>query len=211
MDEFLSLGKMISQRVMLVNRMPLGIRDHLTRRKNPVSAFLRISQHFCAILIRRNNIKKIFMNENSFVAVGRIERVVSAARGLTLLIGGAGPVKALVAVQLRDPALVKLVTTPGTGFAAGDVVSIGGHLEYDAETQQNVAIAAPNRVSRIARGGAVPAAARAAPALVSAGLFGHTGQAQKRTHEPGAAFAALPLGFPMHGEGTLVDLGDVHL
>lgn len=149
------------------------------------------------------------MNENTFVAVGRIERMVSAARGLTLIIGGAGPVKALVAVQLRDAALVKLVTTPGTGFAAGDVVSVGGHLEYDTETQQNVAIAAPGRVSRIARGAIAPAAARAAPALAGAGFFGHSGPIQKQTPGLGATTPPLPQGFPMHVEGTLVDLGDV--
>jgi hypothetical protein len=149
------------------------------------------------------------MNENSFVAVGRIERILGGDRGLTLIIGGAGPVKALVAVQLRDAALIKLVSTPGTGFAAGDVVSVGGQLEYDAETHQNIAIGAPERVSRISRGAAAPGSTRAAAAPAGAGFFGHSRPVPKTGPEPGSATPPLPQGFAMHIEGNLVDLGDV--
>jgi hypothetical protein len=114
------------------------------------------------------------MNENRFVAVGRIERLIPTARGLKLVIGGPGPVRGLVAVELRDAALVALVSTPKTGFAAGDIVSVSGQLEFDVDTLQNVAIAAPDSISRIARGGPrhmeVP---RPQPApAASPGLFG---------------------------------------
>lgn len=147
------------------------------------------------------------MNENTFIAVGRIERIMSNTRGLTLVIGGTGPVKSLVSVQLRDPALIKVVTHQGSGFAAGDVVSISGKLEYDCETHQNVAIAAPDRVSRIARGVNLPSPA--APA--SRNLFGHC-------TTPGARAGANPVGsappyleFPEPIEGELVGLCDVPL
>jgi len=148
------------------------------------------------------------MNENTFVAVGRIERIMTSTRGLNLVIGGTGPVKGLVSVQLRDPALIKLVTTEGAGFAEGDVVSVGGKLEYDPETHQNVAIAAPERVSRIARG----ASANVAPAAAGAGLFGRCDRAGPRA---GAALempAPPPdLSFSIHVAGELVGLDDVRL
>jgi hypothetical protein len=150
------------------------------------------------------------MNENTFVAVGRIERIMTSARGLNLVIGGTGPVKGLVSVQLRDPALIKLVTTEGAGFAAGDVVSVGGKLEYDPETHQNVAIAAPERVSRIARGASANVAP--APAAAGAGLFGRCDRAGPRA---GAALeipAPPPdLSFSTHVAGELVGLDDVRL
>lgn len=150
------------------------------------------------------------MNENSFVAVGRIERMMSNPRGLTLVIGGTGPVKALVAVQLRDPALIKLVTNQASGFTAGDIVSVGGRLEYDSETQQNMAIASTDRVSRIAR--ASSAAAAPAPAVVpaGAGLFGSCGRpSPKSTTDSADAIPPLPQDFPGHVDGELVGLSDV--
>lgn len=150
------------------------------------------------------------MNENTFVAVGRIERIVTSVRGLTLVIGGTGPVKGLVSVQLRDPTLIKLVTNPGSGFAPGDVVSASGKLEYDCETHQNVAIAAPDRVSRIARGAGANVAV--APAAAGANLFGHCGRGGARA-VPAAAIPASPpdLSFPTHLAGELVRLDDVPL
>ena len=148
------------------------------------------------------------MNENTFVAVGRIERIMTCGRGLNLVIGGTGPMKGLVSVQLRDPALIKLVTTQGSGFAAGDVVSVGGKLECDPETHQNVAIAATDRVSRIARG----ANASVAPAAARASFFGHCERAGLRA---GAALdipaPSSVLSFSTHMAGDLVGLGDVLL
>lgn len=150
------------------------------------------------------------MNENTFVAVGRIERIMTSARGLTLVIGGTGPVKGLVSVQLRDPALIKLVTNPGSGFAAGDVVSASGKLEYDCETHQNVAIAAPDRVSRIARG--LGTGVSLAPAAAGANLFGHSDNGDPRAGSAAAIPAPPPdLSFAPHLAGELVGLGDVHL
>jgi hypothetical protein len=148
------------------------------------------------------------MNENSFVAVGRIERMMTGARGLTLVIGGPGPIKGLVAVQLRDAALIKVVTNQASGFATGDVVSVGGRLEYDCETHQNVAIAAPDRVSRIARG--TGAAVVATPSAAGARLFGHS----NRPVPSAATEAETPvppthLDFPNHLDCELVGLGDV--
>lgn len=118
--------------------------------------------------------------------------------------------KALVAVQLRDPALIKVVTNQAAGFAPGDIVSVGGRLEYDSETMQNVAIASADRVSRIARGASVAAAPAPAVASSGAGLFGSRAR-------PGAApmidsagaVPALPQDFPGHVDGELVGLSDV--
>lgn len=151
------------------------------------------------------------MNENSFVAVGRIERIMSGPRGLTLVIGGTGPVKALVAVELRDAALIKVVTTQVSGFAAGDVVSIGGRLEYDGETHQNVAIASPDRVSRIARAAGATAPAPAG-APISAGLFGSCSRSIPRAaYEAETPIALLPLEYPLFLGSDLVCLKDVPL
>jgi hypothetical protein len=150
------------------------------------------------------------MNENTFVAVGRIERIMTGVRGLTLVIGGTGPVKALVAVQLRDPALIKVVTHPASGFAAGDIVSVAGGLEYDPETHQNMAVAAPGRVSRIARGSSASLAA--APAGAGGNLFGHCGRLGHRADPDATARVPPPdLGFPTGLSGELVGLGDVPL
>lgn len=148
------------------------------------------------------------MYENRFVAVGRIERLIPAPHGLTLVIGGAGPVKALVAVELRDAALLKLVTNGPAGFAAGDVVSVSGRLEFDVDTLRNVAVASPDGVSRIARGapGSVdqakrspaPATAQPQPApATGAGLFGFSND-QLSKHPSGAAahVPPMPQGFP---------------
>lgn len=146
------------------------------------------------------------MNENSFVAVGRIERMMSNPRGLTLVIGGPGPVKALVAVQIRDPALIKVVANQTSGFTVGDVVSVGGRLEYDSETQQNVAIASNDRVSRVAK------AASVAAAPASAGLFGSVGRPSPKSMTDGAGAIPLPpQDFPGHVDGELVGLNDVRL
>lgn len=150
------------------------------------------------------------MNENTFVAVGRIERIMTSARGLTLVIGGTGPVRGLVSVQLRDPALIKLVTNPGSGFTAGDVVSASGKLEYDSETHQNVAIAASDRVSRIARGAGASVAL--AQAGAGANLFGHCDKGGARAGSAAAIPAPPPeMSFPTHLTGELVGLGDVPL
>lgn len=151
------------------------------------------------------------MNQNSFVAVGRIERIVAGARGLTLVIGGTGPVKALVAVQLRDAALIKVVTNQAAGFVAGDVVSISGRLEYDSETQQNVAIASPERVSRIVR-----AARAAAPSPVAgpagAGLFDNCNRPVARSaYQAEPSIPPLPLGFPAFLDANPIGLQDVPL
>jgi len=155
------------------------------------------------------------MNENTFVAVGRIERIVTGERALTLVIGGTGPIKALVAVQLRDLALIKLVTNQVSGFAPGDVVSAAGRLEYDCETHQNVAIASPDRVSRIARGsGSVPAtvAAGAPPTGAGAALFGRRERpAARAATEADAPAPPSNMSFPTHLDGELVGLGDVQL
>jgi hypothetical protein len=151
------------------------------------------------------------MNENTFVAVGRIERIMTNTRGLTLVIGGTGPVKSLVSVQLRDPALIKVVTHQGSGFAAGDIVSVSGKLEYDCETHQNVAIAAPDRVSRIARG-ANPALIPPPAAPAGHDLFGHCATPGARAGSNPVGSAPLPdLGFPVPLDGELVGLGDVQL
>lgn len=138
---------------------------------------------------------------------------MTSARGLNLVIGGTGPVKGLVSVQLRDPALIKLVTTEGSGFAAGDVVSVGGKLEYDPETHQNVAVAAPERVSRIARGaGGAGANVAPTPAAAGAGLFGHCERAAPRAGTALEISAPPPdLSFSTHMAGELVGLGDVRL
>ncbi|WP_027866336.1 hypothetical protein [Massilia alkalitolerans] len=150
------------------------------------------------------------MNENSFVAVGRIERITSTPRSLTLLIGGAGPVKSLVSVQLRDAGLIKLVSTPGTGFATGDIVSVGGRLEYDCETGQNVAVAAPDRVSRIVRAGAGAGLASAAPASSGASFFGHrTRQAPSGHPVDPASIPPMPDNFPEYLTGSPLQLEDV--
>jgi len=165
------------------------------------------------------------MYENRFVAVGRIERLISGSHGLTLVIGGAGPVKALVAVELRDGALIKLVTSGPTGFAAGDVVSISGRLEFDVDTLRNVAVASPDGVSRISRGapGSTDQARRGpmlamaqpepAPATV-AGLFGVSNDhPSKRPAGAGAHIPAIPNGFlattPLDAEP--VGLNDIPL
>lgn len=148
------------------------------------------------------------MNENSFVAVGRIERMMRNPRGLTLIIGGSGPVKALVAVELRDLALIEVVTNQASGFTAGDVVSVGGRLEYDTETQQNVAIAATGRVSRIARAPGATAAPAVAPA--GAGLFGSCSRPNSTsTIDSADTIPPLPQDFPGHVDGELVGLSDV--
>lgn len=109
------------------------------------------------------------MNENRFVAVGRIERLIPSIRGLTLVIGGAGPVKGLVVIELRDSALVALVSNPATGFAVGDIVSASGRLELDVETLQNIAVAAPDGVSRICRTQS-PRSATQNPSIIGAAL-----------------------------------------
>lgn len=150
------------------------------------------------------------MNENIFVAVGRIERIMTGARGLTLVIGGTGPVKGLVAVQLRDAGLIKVVTNQGSGFTPGDVISVGGQLEYDSETHQNVAIAAPDRVSRVAR--AASAAIAQLPSPAGAKLFGRcdrTGSPAGSGHAPSAP--PPDLGSPHHYHGELVGLRDIAL
>lgn len=147
------------------------------------------------------------MNENTFVAVGRIERIMTSSRGLTLVIGGRGPVKSLVSVHLYDQTLVTLVTTPGSGFAPGDIVSASGKLEYCAETHQNLAIAAPDRVSRIARG-----VGHASPAAEGANLFGYCERPGARSASSPADPVPLPhLDFSTHLAGELVGLNDVHL
>lgn len=138
------------------------------------------------------------MNENRFVAVGRIERLIPVPRGLKLIIGGPGPVKGLIAVELQDPELLKLVSNPNTGFAAGDIVSVSGRLEFDVDTLQNVAVAAPDSVSRIARapGKAEQARALAAP-TAGAGLFGVCQKTAAGAHSGGATnVPPLPQGFP---------------
>lgn len=139
------------------------------------------------------------MNENRFVAVGRIERLITTPRGLKLVIGGPGPVKGLVAVELRDAALVKMVSNPNSGFATGDTVSVSGRLEFDVDTLQNVAIVSPEAVSRIARAAprnGEPARATASP--TGADLFG---VCQKSSSGSPPAVAAhvppLPQGFPV--------------
>jgi len=155
------------------------------------------------------------MNQNTFVAVGRIERIVVGVRALTLVIGGTGPIKGLVAVQLRDPALIKLVTNQASGFAPGDIVSAAGHLEYDGETHQNIAIAAPDRVSRIVRGtGSAPAAVppgmatRGADAALFARCESPAAGEELRAERP----APLShVSFPTHLDCELVALGDVEL
>jgi len=148
------------------------------------------------------------MYENRFVAVGRIERLIAAPHGLTLVIGGAGPVKALVAVELRDAALIKLVTNGPAAFAAGDVVSISGRLEFDVDTLRNAAVACPDGVSRITRGAARSVdQARRAPAPVAAqpqaapgtgaGLFGFSNDhSAKRPAGAAAHVPSIPDGFP---------------
>lgn len=156
------------------------------------------------------------MNENRFVAVGRIERLLPTARGLKLVIGGPGPVKGLVAVELRDAALVKLVSSANTGFAAGDTVSVSGHLEFEVDTLQNVAVASPDSVSRIARaasGNAEQARTQPAPAA-GGGLFGVC----RIPVAPGRAVEApyvppLPQGFPVYTplDAQPVGLSDISL
>ena len=133
------------------------------------------------------------MNENRFVAVGRIERLIPVPRGLKLIIGGPGPVKGLVSVELQDAELLKLVSNPNTGFAAGDIVSVGGRLEFDVDTLQNVAVAASDSVSRIAR-----AAGRAQQApLAGTSLFGVCQKPSAAAHAGGTAHVPpLPQGFP---------------
>lgn len=155
------------------------------------------------------------MNENRFVAVGRIERLIALPRGLKLIIGGPGPAKGLVAVELQDTGLLKLVSNPNTGFAVGDVVSVGGCLEFDADTLQNVAVAAPDSVSRVARapGKAEQAPARAAP-VAGASLFGVCQKPAAGAHLGGVAHVPpLPQGFasytPFNAEP--VELSDISL
>lgn len=82
--------------------------------------------------------------------------------------------KGLVAVELRDAALVKMVSNPSSGFAPGDVVSVGGRLDFDVDTLQNVAIASPEAVSRILRAAPSKLARTRAPAasLAGSGFFG---------------------------------------
>lgn len=153
------------------------------------------------------------MNENSFVAVGRIERITSTPRSLNLLLGGAGPVKSLVAVQLRDAELIKLVSSPGTGFATGDIVSVGGSLEYDPESCQNVAVAAPNRVSRIARAASLNVSAR--PSSVTSASSGPSFFAQRTRYLPQPAIAdpasipPMPDDFPGYLAGSPLQLEDL--
>ena len=155
------------------------------------------------------------MNENRFVAVGRIERLIPVPRGLKLIIGGPGPVKGLVAVELQDAELLKLVSNPNTGFAAGDIVSVGGRLEFDVDTLQNVAVAAPDSVSRIARapGKAELARAQVAPAA-GAGLFGVCQKPAAGAHVGAAAHVPpVPQGFPGYTplDAEPVGLSDIPL
>lgn len=140
------------------------------------------------------------MNENRFVAVGRIERLIPVARGLKLVIGGPGPVKGLVAVELRCPALLKVVTNGSTGFVAGDIVSVSGRLEFDVDTLHNVAVADPDSVSRIARArGKVEPARVQAAAAAGAGLFGNCSMPSGGAVTAGAAHVPpLPQGFPCY-------------
>ena len=154
------------------------------------------------------------MNENRFVAVGRIERLLPTARGLKLVIGGPGPVKGLVAVELRDAALVKLVSSANTGFAAGDTVSVSGHLEFDVDTLQNVAVASTDSVSRIARAASGNAEQARTARAAGAGLFGvcrnpaAAGRAADVVHVP-----PLPQGFPVYTplDAQPVGLSDISL
>ena len=153
------------------------------------------------------------MNENSFVAVGRIERITSTPRGLTLLIGGTGPVKSLVAVQLRDAELIKLVSAPGAGFAVGDIVSVGGSLEYDPESCQNIAVAAPSRVSRIVRAGTISGAARPpspTPASSGSSFFAHrTRHVPQSANIDPASIPPMPDNFPDYLAGSPLQLEDL--
>lgn len=155
------------------------------------------------------------MNENRFVAVGRIERLIPVPRGLKLIIGGPGPVKGLVAVELQDVELLKLVSNPNTGFAAGDIVSVSGRLEFDVDTLQNVAVASPDSVSRIVRAPVKTeqARAQAAPAA-GAGLFGVCQKPVAVGLAVGAAnVPALPQGFPGYTplDAEPVGLADIPL
>ncbi|MGX9221782.1 hypothetical protein ACWV27_25795 (plasmid) [Massilia varians] len=153
------------------------------------------------------------MNENSFVAVGRIERITSTPRSLTLLIGGTGPVISLVAVQLRDAELIKLVSAPGAGFAAGDIVSVSGSLEYDPESCQNIAVAAPSRVSRIVRAGTISSGARqpsAAPASSGSPFFAHRSRYVPHPADTDpAGIPPMPDNFPGYLEGSPLQLEDL--
>jgi hypothetical protein len=136
--------------------------------------------------------------------------MMRSPRGLTLIIGGSGPVKGLVAVELRDPALIEVVTNQASGFTAGDVVSVGGGLEYDSETQQNVAIAVTGRVSRIARAPGAAAAPVPAVAPSGAGLFGSSSRPSPTSMIDSVdAIPPLPQDFPGHVDGELVGLSDV--
>lgn len=155
------------------------------------------------------------MNENRFVAVGRIERLIPIPRGLKLIIGGSGPVKGLVAVELQDAELLKLVSNPNTGFAVGDIVSVGGRLEFDVDTLQNVAVAAPDSVSRIARapGKARQARVQVAP-LAGASLFGVCQKPTAGAYASGTAqVPPFPQGFPGYTpfDAEPVGLSDISL
>jgi len=156
------------------------------------------------------------MNENRFVAVGRIERLITTPRGLKLVIGGPGPVKGLVAVELRDAALVKMVSNANSGFATGDMVSVSGRLEFDVDTLQNVAIASPEAVSRIAR--AAPGTAQQTRAPVTspagAGLFGVCQKpASGGLQAEAAHLPSIPQGFPAYTpfDAEPVGLSDIPL
>lgn len=109
------------------------------------------------------------MHENRFVAIGRIMQMSTTARGLHLVLGGPGPSKAIASVEIRDPALLRVITQSDAGFAVGDIVSVSGHNEFDPSTGMNVAIAAPDRVSRISRASAAPTCAHSAPIAADAG------------------------------------------
>lgn len=155
------------------------------------------------------------MNENRFVAVGRIERLIQVPRGLKLIIGGPGPVKGMIAVELQDSELLKLVSNSNTGFAAGDIVSVSGRLEFDVDTLQNVAVAAPDSVSRIARGpGKVEQGRALAAPAGGAGLFGVCKKPAAGAHFGGAAHVPrMPQGFPGYTplDAEPVGLSDIPL
>jgi hypothetical protein len=154
------------------------------------------------------------MNENRFVAVGRIERLIPTPRGLKLVIGGPGPIKGLVVVELQCAALVKVVSTANTGFVAGDIVSVSGRLEFDVDTLQNVAVASPDSVSRIARAPGKTEQTRAQEATAGgAGLFGVFHKPASSAQAAAIHVPPLPQGFPGYTplDAEPVGLSDVPL